>query len=126
MIILSRFQISTSDFARYLLTSHAAGSQYIDPIRTYIVDTYGVSLRFEEKSVDDETRVTRWFDPIAPGLREAKEKPAAHASDFISYPHKAKEREIPTEKITYRCLFAPLLAFKSFCCRTSVYQNFLV
>jgi hypothetical protein len=101
-----------------LLTLHAVGFQYIDPIRTYIVDTYGVSLRFEEKSVDDEARVTRWFDPIAPGLREAKEKPAVHAADFISYPHKAKEREIPTEKITYRCLIVPLLALKSLSYRT--------
>ena len=59
-------------------------------------------MRFEEKSVDDESRVTRWIDPVAPGMRVAKERPAIHGDDFISYPHKAKELEIPTEKITYR------------------------
>ena len=66
------------------------------------MDTYGVSLRFEEKSVDDETRVTRWINPIAPGLRESKEKLAIQSADFRGLARKPKDKETPTEKITYR------------------------
>ena len=80
-----------------------ARDQYIDPTRSYIVDSYGVSLRFEEKSVDDESRVTRWIEPIAPGLRNDKERAAIHTRDFRTLLHKPPEQLLPTEKITYRC-----------------------
>ena len=75
--------------------------QYIDPIQTYIVDTYGVKLRFEEKSVDDESRVTRWINPVAPGLKEDKEKPAIHAQDFRGLTRK-KLTDIPNDKLATR------------------------
>jgi len=84
-----------------------ARDQYIDPTRSYIVDSYGVSLRFEEKSVDDESRVTRWIEPIAPGLRNDKERAAIHTRDFRTLLHKPPEQLLPTEKITYRPI-APL------------------
>ena len=121
IVTLKSWSLATID--NDLLTGVCGRAQYIDPVRTYIVDTYGVALRFEEKSVDDETRVTRWINPVAPGLREAKEKPAIHAADFMCYPHKAKQREIPNEKITYRFVLLPVLAclrdrFHSLCHRT--------
>jgi hypothetical protein len=108
--------VTSSNRLRPVFADGVCGrAQYIDPIRTYIVDTYGVALRFEEMSVDDESRVTRWINPVAPGLREAKEKPAIHAADFMSYPHKAKQREIPNEKITYRFVVLPVLACSRAC-----------
>jgi hypothetical protein len=101
--------------------------QYIDPIRTYIVDTYGVALRFEERSVDDESRVTRWIDPIAPGLRTAKEKPAIHTGDFRTTLHKPPEREIATEKISYRCVHSCVCACACACvCTYSVREGVLL
>jgi hypothetical protein len=78
--------------------------QYIDLKNTFVVDMYGVRLRFEDKSVDDESRVTRWVDPLAPGVRAAKEKSAIHTSDFRTTVHKPAKREIPVEKVTYRYL----------------------
>merc|ERR1719263_586471 len=83
-----------------------ARDQYIDPIQTYIVDTYGVKLRFEEKSVDDEARVTRWINPVAPGLKEDKEKPAIHAQDFRGITRQ-KLTDIPIDKLAIRPI-APL------------------
>ena len=65
------------------------------------MDTYGVKLRFEEKSVDDEARVTRWINPVAPGLKEDKEKPAIHAQDFRGITRQ-KLTDIPIDKLAIR------------------------
>ena len=88
--------------------------QYIDLKNTFVVDMYGVRLRFEDKSVDDESRVTRWVDPLAPGVRAAKEKSAIHTSDFRTTVHKPAKREIPVEKVTYRYLCLYLCASSLF------------
>ena len=85
-----------------------ARDQYIDPIQTYIVDTYGVRLRFEEQSVDNETRVTRWIQPMAPGVKVDKEKPAMHSADFQGN-SRQKATAIPHEKLSYK----PIAALKN-------------
>jgi len=83
--------------------------EYTDPIRTYIVDTYGTFLRFENRSVDDEESVTRWTESLANGVTAKKEKPAIHTRDFRPGGGKPEADKKTVEKL-YNRKIAPLSA----------------
>jgi hypothetical protein len=77
---------------------------YVDPSETYIVDTYGTFLRFEDKSLDDRTAVTRWIESKAIGVKKEQEKIASNPRDFRPFGNKLPKDMVNKEKLYQRSI----------------------